>query len=168
MKKKTVLSHSERFMKRKHLIYIFIPIILAILIGLFVWPVSLVRQDNYYVYVSRLENDGDRVEMNGTLDEEAMAELKTVLETLKCHRSIEPQLVPSYQVSKARYEVFLYYPDIHKEMTIILGLPDDPGEDSVMNKGYFNMSSFFHLCWVIHEPEALIAYLDGLFFDLCR
>lgn len=150
-------------MKRKHLICISVPLILVVLIGFFVWPTSLVLQDNYYVYVSRLENNGDKVELTGTLDEEAMAELKSVLEALKCHRKIEQQMVQSYQVSKARYEVCLYYPDIHKEMKIILGLPDDPGEDSIMNKGYFNRSSFFHLCWVIHEPETLIAYLDGLF-----
>lgn len=132
--------------------------VISILVALFLRPVSVIRHKNFHVFVSY--HSGDNIlDLNDVAEQD---QIKQILSDAVCRRRIEPVLWPAYTEDKLRYHITVYYPDTQDSMHIYLGLPDDPGEDSMMNKAYQGDSKLFNLCWRILEPETLMKQLDVL------
>ena len=131
---------------------------MAMLILLFLWPISVIRHENFDVFVS-YHNGDTIVDLKDVSDSD---QLKQILSDVMCRRHIEPMIWPAYSTDHLRYHITIYYPDTQNSMHIYLGLPDDPGEDSMMNKAYLGNTRLFNLCWRILEPETLMKQLDEL------
>ena len=147
-------------MKRKKLvIWLSVLAVLAGLTALFLRPISLIRHKDFEVLSVRYCDGKDEQLITDVLDLEQVAQ---IMSDAQCRRRIEPMLWPSFRTEQLRYAIDIFYPTTHDHVSIYLGLPDEIGEDTMMNKAYRNNSNLFNFCWRILDPGTVIEALDSL------
>ena len=145
--------------RKKFVILLCVIAAVAGLTALFLRPISLIRHKDFKVLtVSCSDGENERL----ITDDLDLEQVEQILAGTKCRRRIEPMLWPSFRAEQLRYDISIFYPTTGDHVTIYLGLPDEIGEDTIMNKAYRNNSGLFNFCWRILEPDTLIAALDSL------
>ena len=145
--------------QKKILIWLCAIAVVAGLTASFLRPISLIRHKDFRVLtVSYSDGENERL-ITEDLDLEQVGK---ILAHTQCRRRIEPMLWPGFRAEQLRYDISIFYPTTGDHVTIYLGLSDEIGEDTIMNKAYRNNSGLFNFCWRILEPDALISALDSL------
>ena len=144
---------------KKLLIWLCAIAAVAGLTALFLRPISLIRHKDFKVLTVSC-SDGEHEQL--ITDDLDLERVEKILADTKCRRRIEPMLWPGFRAEQLRYDITVFYPTTGDHVTIYLGLADEIGEDTMMNKAYRNNSGLFNFCWRILEPDALIAALDSL------